>query len=166
MVRLAAATAQPSDGEVKQTVENLLSADIDLGTADIRVSVDNGVVTLDGAVESFWKKRLADWMVCRARGVADLVNRITVVPTERIVDKSIAEAVRAAIERNANVAIDDVTITVEDRIVTLSGTVPTWSAREAARNAAALTRGVVDVIDDLGLRYPAMIGSVCEIERG
>jgi osmotically-inducible protein OsmY len=54
-----------------------------------------------------------------------------------------------------------VTIEVVDGIVTLTGTVPTWSARRAAVNAAEFTRGVIDVIDDLDVISAAFVRSVC-----
>jgi len=79
-------------------------------------------------------------------------------PDHSIADKTIADDVRAATERNININIEDVTIWVEGGVVALSGTVPNWTAaRRAALSAAELTRGVVDIIDDMAIRTaPAM----------
>jgi len=143
-----------SDEDIKQSVVRAFAEDPDLDTTDIRVSVKNATVTLEGSVDEFWKRGEAERIACRARGVCDIVNKLAVVPTMSIADETIADDVRAAIERNRNVNIEDVTINVSDGVVTLSGSVPTQAARTAAVNAADFTRGVVDVIDNLVIRPP------------
>ncbi len=156
-VRFLPTVTVPDDADIRQTVLNYLSDNPDLDMSDIRVSVGIGIVTLEGSVDEYWKKYEAERLVSRARGVIDVINEITVVPTMSIADRAIADDVRSALERNFNVDIEDVTIEVEDGVVTLSGTVPNWTARRAARTAAELTRGVVDVIDQLTIRTASAI---------
>jgi osmotically-inducible protein OsmY len=141
----------PNDADIKQTVLDYLASDPDMDKTDIHVSVSSGIVTLDGTVDQFWKKDEAERIICRARGVCGTVNKITVVPTRSVADMAIADDVRDAIDRNADVEIEDVTIEVVDGIVTLSGTVPSFTARRAAVNAAIFTQGVIDVIDCLSV---------------
>ncbi|RPJ52864.1 MAG: BON domain-containing protein, partial [Methanobacteriota archaeon] len=131
------------DEIIRQSVLNALADDPDLDMTDIRISVSDAIVTLEGSVDEFWKRSEAERIACRARGVCDIVNKLTVVPTMSVADKAIADDVRAAIERNSNVNIEDVTINVSDGVVTLSGSVPNWVARRAAVDAAEFTRGVV-----------------------
>jgi osmotically-inducible protein OsmY len=158
IVMLPPAVTVPDDADIRQTVLNYLSENPDLDMTDIRVAARIGIVTLEGSVDEYWKKYEAECLASRARGVVDVVNEITVVPTMSIADKAIADDVRAAIERNFNVDIEDVTIEVEDGVVTLSGAVPNWAARQAALTAAERTAGVVDVIDNLVYRAaPAML---------
>ena len=142
-------TAIPTDGDIRLSVIRTLTEDPDLEKSDIRVSVKNGTVMLEGSVDAYWKKWEAEYTTCNVRGVCDIVNKVTVVPTMQISDKIIAEDVRAAIERNRSVDIEDVDIRIDDGVVTLSGTVPIWDARRAAVNAAKFTKGVIDVRDDL-----------------
>ncbi len=158
IVMLPPAVTVPDDADIRQTVLNYLSENPDLDMTDIRVAARIGIVTLEGSVDEYWKKYEAECLASRARGVIDVINEITVVPTMSIADKAIADDVRAAIERNFNVDIEDVTIEVEDGVVTLSGAVPNWAARQAALTAAERTAGVVDVIDNLVYRaVPAML---------
>lgn len=141
----------PGDADIRMSVLNSLAADPDMDRTDIRVSARNGVVTLEGSVDAYWKKNEAGRIACRARGVCDIVNKLTVVPTRSIADKAIAEEVRSALERNFNGTSECVNIRVEDGVVTLSGTVPNWAAVRAAVNAAEFTRGVIDVLDNLSV---------------
>ncbi len=151
----------PTDSDIKQTVLNSLTADYDMEKTDIRVSVRNAIVTLEGSVDEYWKKGEAGRIACRARGVCDIVNKLTVVPTRSVADKAIADDVRAALERNIFGTADCTTIKVSRGLVTLSGTVPTWSARNAAITAAEYTRGVIDVIDDLVVLSSTPVKGVC-----
>ncbi len=151
----------PTDPEIRQTVLNYLAADPDMEKTDIRVAVKTGIVTLEGSVDQYWKKGEAERIVCRVRGVCDIANKLTVVPTRSVADKAIADDVRAALERNFNGASDCVTIKVGDGKVTLTGTVPNWAARRAAVNAAEFTNGVVDVIDILDIYAPGLAKGVC-----
>jgi osmotically-inducible protein OsmY len=160
-VKYPPAAPIPGDSDIRETVLNHLAADPDMDSTDIRVSVKKGVVTLDGSVDEYWKRGEAERIVCRARGVCDILDKLTVVPTRSTADKAIAADVRAALERNFKGTTECVTIEVVDGIVTLTGTVPTWSARHAAVNAAEFTRGVIDVIDDLDVISAAFVRSVC-----
>ncbi len=151
----------PGDADIKQTVITSLAADYDMEKTDIKASVKNGIVTLEGSVDEYWKKGEAGRIACRARGVCDIVNKLTVVPTRSVADKAIADDVRAALERNIHATAECTTIKVSHGIVTLSGTVPTWSARNAAVTAAEYTRGVIDVIDDLVVTSAVPAKGVC-----
>jgi osmotically-inducible protein OsmY len=57
----------------------------------------------------------------------------------------------ADLERSALVDADDVTVTVDGGAVTLTGSVPTWSARAAAYDAARHTAGVTSIHDALAI---------------
>jgi Predicted periplasmic or secreted lipoprotein len=154
--------AIPTDEDIRQAVIKNLSNDPDLERTDIRVRVKEGIVTLEGSVDAYWKKWEAEYTTCNIRGVCDIVNMVAVVPTMQIADKVIAEDVRAAIERKRSVSIEDIDIRVENGVVTLSGTVPDWDARQAVINAAKYTRGVIDVLDELTIQPMTTVGGrVC-----
>jgi osmotically-inducible protein OsmY len=155
-------TIIPRDEDIRQSVIKNLNEDPDLEETDIRVSVKRGMVTLEGSVDAYWKKWEAEYTTCNVRGVCDILNKVTVVPTMMIADKVIAEDVEAAIERRRNVNIEDIDIRVENGVVTLSGTVPDWDAHRAAINAAEFTKGVIDVLDELTIQPLVTVGGrVC-----
>ena len=87
--------------------------------------------------------------------MAGVTNKITVVPTQTIADESIGESIVSALDRNINVNVDDVNVTVENRTVALNGTVPNWSAKRAAYDTARYTAGVKEVKDQVAVRLRA-----------
>ncbi len=101
----------------------------------------NHIVTLEDSVDAYGKKWEAEYSACGVRGVCDIVNKVTVVPTQRFADKSIAEDVEAAIERKRGVNIEDIDMRVEEGVVTLSGTVRDWDTWRAVMNTANFTWG-------------------------
>jgi len=78
-----------------------------------------------------------------------VTNEIAVVPVPDVVDETIAAHVERALERNANIRVGDIDVKVQQGVVTLSGTVPNRTARNAAYNAAMHTPGAVEVRDNL-----------------
>ena len=80
--------AMPPDASIKETVSTYLATDSDMVRTDIRVSVENGIVTLEGSVDEYWKKDEAERIARGARGVSDIVNRLTVVPPRTAADKA------------------------------------------------------------------------------
>jgi osmotically-inducible protein OsmY len=129
----------------------MLEPNID--SSKINVSVAGGVVTLGGTVDNYWKKIQAEEDAYGITGVIDVINELGVVPTEKLSDEVIARNIEAALERNFNVNVDNVTVKVSNGVVTLSGTVANWAAWRAAYNTAAYTSGVINVVDQLSIRY-------------
>ena len=148
-VRYYPGVSAPDDGEVQSYVENLLYTNPDIDASKIRVHVRQGVVTLEGSVEEYWKRPLAEQLASAARGAVDVINRLTVIPPDTRTDREIAEEIVAAMDRSARVDSATVEIRVENRVVTLSGTVPNRDACLAARDTAVFTRGVIDVHNQL-----------------
>lgn len=139
----------PSDAQIETNVENMLRWNATVDSTDIDVSVTHGTVTLEGTVDDYWQKWRADDLAADLSGVVLVENHLTVVPTESFVDQDIAEDIEAALERNLYVVAEDITVEVENGIVTLTGTVPTYHAHAEAYNAAMNTVGVVEVHNHL-----------------
>lgn len=152
IVEYPSAVTVPSDADIKKNIESILAWDNDIDVTEIDVSVSNGVVTLEGNVDAYWKlyhlERKADVM-----GVINIVNKVAVVPTEDVLDEDIASDVEDALERNVSVDVDDVNVKVENGEVTLTGTVPSWNSYNSAENAAFYTLGVVAVDNQLVINY-------------
>ncbi len=138
-----------SDGEIKSRTENVLRWNADMEGEDIRVSVKEGWVTLEGNVSAYWKKMRAEDLASDLLGITGITNALAVVPTKSVTDKAIAQDIMAALERNTNINVDTVDVKVEDGVVTLSGTVTNWVAYEAASSAARYTTGVINMVNNL-----------------
>jgi osmotically-inducible protein OsmY len=82
-------------------------------------------------------------------GVLKTVNKLAVTPSEDVFDESIAKAIVASIDRHPNIDAEAVNIEVRQGVVTLTGTVPSWTAYHDALGTARRTVGVVNVINNL-----------------
>ncbi|MDD1678169.1 MAG: BON domain-containing protein [Methanomicrobiales archaeon] len=152
----------PNDEETRFSIQNLITANPGLRKEDIRVAVGGGIVTLEGSVTSYWKKTQARRVACGADGVLDVINKLTVVPTEKVSDRAIAEDVIAAIERNVYADIKNINVEVRNGVVILTGSVPSLASFDTAQDAAEFTRGVLNVINDLVIRKgPVKSEAVC-----
>lgn len=143
------AVTVPTDEEIKSNIETSLKLNLSLDATDIDVSVTAGIVTLEGSVDAYWKKSRAESIASGVSGVLDIINKLTIVPSENFIDKEIAEDIVGSISRNFNVDAEKVDVKVEDGEVTLSGSVTDWSAYRAVMDAAEFTAGVVNINDNL-----------------
>lgn len=148
-VELATTADIPTDAEIRENIRNILSWNTDIDILDIDVSVEGGVVTLEGTVDEYWKKWKAVELASDINGVIDVLDEMTVVPTGSFIDKDIAETIRDAFERNLYIDADDITVEVEHGKVTLTGVVPTNFVRSKAEDIASYTAGVIEVHNNL-----------------
>ncbi|MFO7956814.1 MAG: BON domain-containing protein [Candidatus Brocadiia bacterium] len=144
----------PDDAEILNNVQSILSASASVDSSGVRVSVDAGIVTLEGTVNAYWHRAECEEMALGVWGVVEVENDLAVVPTEDVEDKAIAEDIVAALERSAEVDAEDITVEVDNGVVTLEGTVPDWAAHEMVRDAARYTRGVRQIDDELAVMRP------------
>ena len=148
-VRFPPETALPDDEEITSNVMDTLLWHPSIDSADITPVVENGWVTLRGAVPSYWQKIRAE-RVCRdLTGVVGIINELAVVPSEDLADQNIAEAVVSSLERNPYVEAEQLDVEVQNGVVTLSGEVPSMIARQAANDSAQRTVGVINVENNL-----------------
>ncbi len=138
-----------TDTEIESSVANVLLWNPAIDSTDINVSAEAGVVTLEGTVDSFWKKVRAEELTSDVIGVLNVVNQLAVVPTEDFIDKDIATDVVDSLKRKVAVNPEDVNVRVSNGVVTISGSVPSFNAWSAAYDSARYTAGVVDVVDQL-----------------
>lgn len=138
-----------TDGELKTRTESTLKWNLDIIARDITVEVKAGKVTLKGHVDTYWRKKRAEELVSDILGVSGVENMLSVVPTRSRVDKAIADDIKATFARISSIDMNKVEIKVEKGVVTLSGTVPTWSNLLTAEDTARFTAGVIDVINNL-----------------
>ena len=139
----------PSDDDIRADAEQRLALDASIDITDLIVSVEVGIVTLEGSVDALWKKLYAEDLVAYLPGVLAVDNKLAIVPTKDFVDQDIASDITAALERNALVDPEQVNVEVANGAVSLAGTVDSWAARKAAERAAILTPGVREVKNDV-----------------
>jgi len=74
------------DERIWEEVNERLEEDGEIDATDVLVQVDNGEVTLEGAVDDRRAKRLAEDLAESVRGVRAVHNRLRVEPRETAVD--------------------------------------------------------------------------------
>jgi hypothetical protein len=75
----------PTDDRINEKVCETLYRDNLIDASDIEVRVEDGVVTLDGKVDSRKIKRMAEDLIFPIFGVKDVINRLSLKPDHGLV---------------------------------------------------------------------------------
>jgi len=118
----------------------------------IEIGVADGVVTLNGQVESLSHKRLVGLLAWWVPGTRDVINGIEVVPPEGDTDDEITDAVKAALQKDRLIESSSVGVSTRNSIVTLDGSLPNQRQSEMAEADAWYIFGVDGVINQLKIR--------------
>jgi osmotically-inducible protein OsmY len=150
------AMPRKSDTQIQADVQNELRWDTRVNVTDVGVSVQTGVVTLSGTVDSWAKRYAAQQAAHRVSGVLDVANDIEVrLPgsLERS-DAEIARAARQALEWDVRVPQENIQTTVSKGVITLEGVVNYWSQRSDAEEAVRYLSGVKAVNNVIAVNPP------------
>jgi len=142
-----------TDSQLKLDIEAELRWDPQVNAAQIGVSVNEGAVTLLGAVDTYAEKRAAEQATKRVGGVRTVAQDLTVKIFGEHVrsDTDIAAAVQTALKWDVFVPAA-VTAKIEKGAVRLEGQV-TWNfQRTAAEHAVHRLTGVVAVHNSITLK--------------
>jgi osmotically-inducible protein OsmY len=104
---------------------------------EVGVSVEDGIVTLNGSLDSYPKKIAAERAAHRVRGVKAVVNELEVrLPGPFLrTDEDIARSVVQTLKWTVHVPDEAVEVTVADGWVTLKGEVPWQYQKDEAEQA-------------------------------
>jgi osmotically-inducible protein OsmY len=136
------------DTEIAAIAASSLNAHVWVPT-DIRVTVQNGWVTLKGVVNWDFQQKAATDSVRFLAGVKGVENDITVKPMAR--PHAVKEAIEKALVRNAEVDAGNVIVAAAGGAVTLSGSVRSWGEKYQADTAAWNAPGVDNVQNDINV---------------
>lgn len=151
-----------SDIQIQQDVIDELKWQPFLNAAEIGVAVKNGIVTLSGIVDIYYKKTAAEDAAKRVAGVKAVAEDIQVgiSPSYRKTDTEIAEAVINALRWNTSVPDEKIKIKVEDGVVSLDGEVEWDYQRHAARNTVEKLAGVRMINNYLTIKPAITVANV------
>jgi|SRR5271157_1430612 len=143
-----------TDAQVQSNVISELKWEPSVDATKIGVSVRDGIVTLDGYVDSFAEKLAAERVASRVAGVKAVAQELKVrlLQSYERNDADIAEATVNALEWNMMVPHDRIKVEVQDGKVILSGEVDWEYQRVAAYNAVCCLVGVKGVINQISIK--------------
>lgn len=127
------------------------------------VSAKDGVVTLTGAVDTYYDSVMAGDDAWGIAGVVSVDNQLMVgLVGDDIADDDLVAACLDALDRDRLVPSGVVSVTAVDGWVTLTGEVRHHYQRQAANFAVSRVSGVVGVTNDIALTKDAMPGDVVD----
>lgn len=150
-----------TDVTTTRKVKQALGLSRRLAGFEIEVSTSDGVVTLTGQVPSEDVKSFAAEIARDTPGVTDVRNEIAVNPTaqpsiegSRVEDLEIKTSILEAFTRSPELGGKHINVKVENRIVTLEGSVETPAQRNGAYQTAGAVSGVAGVTNNLVVTNP------------
>lgn len=155
-----------SDQHVQEAVQAELRWTPSLDGAAIGVSVDDGVVTLQGEVDTYMHLLAANRAPFRVRGVTAVASELAIHKelSNEHTDSQLARSVRDSLRMNAEIPESSVTALVSDAVVTLKGAVKWDFQRRAAESMVSHIEGVrrVDNLVEL-LPRPSTVDAADQI---
>lgn len=132
------------DFELQRDVLDELAWEPSVEAAEIGVSVQGGIVTLNGSVRNFNQKWAAERAVQRVAGVIALTDELIVKPdgNDWHSDEDLARAAVEALDWTASVPRGHVKVVVDHAKLLLQGTVEFRFQKDAAEAAVRDLRGI------------------------
>ncbi len=143
-----------SDLEIREAVEEALLYDPRVLSFTTRIKSRNGMVTLQGVVDNMEARKAAERDARNTVGVVAVNNLLKVRPVETVPDDQIEEKVRSALSRNPWTESYEISVSVKNQTVHLSGTVDSYLEKAEAENVAFRTTGVTGVRNALDVSSP------------
>lgn len=172
----------PTDAEIERRLSDSMLLDPHVESYQVDVDVSNGVATLSGEVDTFFEKSQAHAVAATVYGVEEIRNNLDVrhvhvplvhepyayyefyypssydwyayePPLSRYRDAELREEIDDELFWSPFVDADQVTVTVDDGVATLTGAVDSWSELNAATENA-YEGGAVWVDNELLIKTP------------
>jgi osmotically-inducible protein OsmY len=138
------------DNVIKNNIANelnMVSAIVEPERIDVKV--DNGIVFLNGKVSYYREKIFAKTVASWHEGVKGIVNKIEVLPTKKARSDENLERVLQGIMDNRFSIEKNVTFTIDNGVVTLTGKATTLWAKDKIEEAFANVMGIKSVDNNL-----------------
>jgi osmotically-inducible protein OsmY len=140
-----------TDEEVRADIRKVLGCTDTGETSRIQISVTDGIVMLEGKIDSYWKKERIEDLVSSVDGILRIENNLRVSVKQKSPDNSIKKEIMDALDRMEVEGLGNIDVKVKDAKVTLTGSVPTWAISFDIEDTARYTAGVVDVTNKLAV---------------
>lgn len=136
-----------TDPMIKQAIQKTLIQADTMQKNEVQVDVSDGAVTLKGTVPSLAQKQRVAQHAKRTRGVRTVKNEITVKPTTPQSDDDLRTRIESRIAQHAmnDTEADNISVSVDDGKVMLSGSASSWQERMQLETYVGNLRGVTAI---------------------
>jgi len=139
------------DADLSGAVLQALMLD-SLVPATVGADADDGMVTLKGKANWQFQRDEAETVATNVAGVVSVDNDIELVPPGPSTE-DLEHSLKKAMERNAKLDADSVSVESSNGTITLRGTVSSWADHDEAVSAAWAAPGVTRVKDHILVAY-------------
>jgi len=115
----------------------------------IDVDVLQGCVCLTGKVDFYWKKLLVERIIKNKQGVHTIENKLLVSASKKVIDEIIGRRIMVQLLRNKSIKSHTLSITVEEGIVSVKGTVFDLQSRQEILSLLSSILGVNKLRDEM-----------------
>lgn len=134
-----------SDAQIAGDVADAIRWDTRVQAEGLRVTCQDGIVTLTGNVRLLVQRNLAADDAWQIQGVGQVIDNLAVSPFAERTDAEIMADLIAALKRQTKIDLHSVVLQVSGGVVTLAGTVRDAEERRAGEVAAWEIPGVLEV---------------------
>lgn len=152
-----------SDRELEQLALGALERDSRVDPQEVSVRVENGTAYVTGSVDSAAERRAVQEDLEAIAEVVRVVDMLTLRNYRDRPGEEIAASVKNSLIRDTTVDAGRISVTAEDGVVTLHGSVSSYAQKRAAEDVAWWMPGVTDVASFLQVEESAE--SLSEWER-
>ena len=139
------------DAELRGDVLQALMLD-SIVPSTIDAKVDDGMVTLTGTANWQFERDETEFVAANVLGVVSVDDEIDLVPPSPTAG-DVQHSIKKAMERNAKLDADSVSVDSSNGTITLDGTVSSWADHDEAVSAAWAAPGVTNVKDHIHVAY-------------
>ena len=136
-----------TDEDIARSIHTVLAWNTAIPKDMIKVMVENGWVSLSGAVPWNYQRETAHKLVVGLTGVKGITDNIIIKPS--VSGASIKDHIDEALKRQAILDAKKVFVKVDGNQVTLEGTVSHWAERDVIKNVVWATAGVQYLVDHM-----------------
>ena len=141
-VKLPSSSERP-DPDIARAALDALKWNISVPHDQIKVKVDKGWVTLEGNVDWNFQREAAERSVRSLTGVKGVTNLIAV--RVQPAPRDVKEKIKQALEREAQMDAERITVDVDGNKAILKGTVRSYTEKRDAERAALNAPGITEV---------------------
>lgn len=144
---------KPDDIDIVDAIEDEFTFDHAVNNNKVDVTVTNGIVELTGTVSNLKAKERATSIAELVKGVRTVSNRIEVDPPPHLTDQEIREMVEETLLKDPATDFFEVLVHVEDKVVTITGTVDSYQEKQLVADVAKSVKGVKGLNNEIDVDY-------------